>query len=100
MSNLADRDYVGSVIVNDSLLNFGISELPYGGVKESGYGRLQGAEGLLEFARVKSVTETRITMRRELLWFPYREATHRLLKRAFRIAYSPRRRAILHRRGE
>ena len=97
---IARRLDAGSVIVNDSLLNFGISELPYGGVKESGYGRLQGAEGLLEFARVKSVTESRITMRRELLWFPYRERTHRLLKRAFRIVYSPRGRPILNRRGE
>jgi succinate-semialdehyde dehydrogenase/glutarate-semialdehyde dehydrogenase len=91
---IARRLDAGSVMVNDALVNFGLSELPYGGVKESGYGRLQGDEGLLEFARVKAVAETRLAMRRELLWFPYRPATYRLLRRVFSLVFSTRRRRI------
>lgn len=85
---IARRLEVGSAMVNDVLVNFALSELPYGGVKESGYGRLQGDEGLLEFARVKAIAETRIALERELLWFPYRAITYRVLRRLVELVFS------------
>lgn len=86
---LARRLRTGSVIVNDVLTSFGVPELPYGGVGESGYGRLMGDEGLLEFVRTKGVTGSRITLRREPFWFPYTEAKYRLLRRAVRFFLAP-----------
>lgn len=61
----------GSITVDDALVNFSVPALPYGGVKRSGYGRLMGDEGLLAFARTKSLLEPRVRLPRELAWFPY-----------------------------
>lgn len=77
---------VGGVVVNDALLHFGICELPFGGVKGSGRGRLQGPEGLLEFCRLKTITEHRFGPRSPFHWFPYR-SKHRILMWALRLLY-------------
>jgi acyl-CoA reductase-like NAD-dependent aldehyde dehydrogenase len=87
---LARRLHAGMVMVNDVLINFGIPELPYGGVKESGFGRMMGDEGLLEFSNVKAVADTRLAFRRELFWFPYTPKQLGLLKRLARAAYGTR----------
>ena len=87
---IARRLQAGMVMVNDVLVNFAMSELPYGGVKESGFGRMQGDEGLLEMSQVKAVTETRIAFAREPFWFPYREKTYTLLKRAAKLVFGVR----------
>jgi acyl-CoA reductase-like NAD-dependent aldehyde dehydrogenase len=87
---IARRLHAGMVMVNDVLINFGIPELPYGGVKESGFGRMMGDEGLLEFSQVKAVADTRIALRRELFWFPYRPSRLNQLKRLTRAVYGTR----------
>ena len=84
---IAGRLHAGMVMVNDVLVNFGIPELPYGGVKESGFGRMMGDEGLLEFSQVKAVADTRVALRRELFWFPYRPQQLALLKRLTRTVF-------------
>lgn len=67
---LARRLEAGSVMLNDCLVNYGLPELPFGGVKESGFGRSHGEEGLRAFARPRSEAEPRLTLRRDLHWFP------------------------------
>ena len=50
----------GMTSVN-SVLGFAIvPALPFGGVGESGFGRIHGADGLREFARAKSITRQRM----------------------------------------
>ena len=83
---IAARLSAGMVMVNDVLLNFAMPEMPYGGVRESGFGRMMGDEGLLEFSIVKAVAETRVALRRELFWFPYSASRYDLLRRAAKIA--------------
>lgn len=83
---IAGRLRAGAVTVNDALITFGMAELPYGGVGESGFGRLLGDEGLLEFSRTRSLVEPRFLLRRELYWFPYGEEKYRLLARLARLA--------------
>jgi len=46
---VADRIQASSIIINDSIAQFGIPMLPFGGVKESGIGTTHGREGILEF---------------------------------------------------
>jgi succinate-semialdehyde dehydrogenase/glutarate-semialdehyde dehydrogenase len=88
---IARRVHAGMVMVNDVLINFGIPELPYGGVKQSGFGRMMGDEGLLEFSQVKGIAHTRVAFRRELFWFPYTPFQLSLLKFITRKAFGTRR---------
>mgnify|MGYP005849316821 CR=1 FL=1 len=48
---VAHRLQAGSVLVNDSLVQYGVPLLPFGGVKKSGSGRTHGQEGLLAFTQ-------------------------------------------------
>ena len=48
---VADQVQAASVIINDAIAQFGIPMLPFGGVKESGFGRTHGQEGLMQFTR-------------------------------------------------
>jgi len=88
---IAARLATGMVMVNDVLVNFGIPELPYGGVKQSGFGRMMGDEGLLEFSVVKGIAETRVAWRRELFWFPYGAKQYALLRWLAKTAFNVRR---------
>lgn len=49
--NVADKVQASSVILNDSIAQFGIPMLPFGGTKDSGFGRIHGQEGLMQFTR-------------------------------------------------
>lgn len=51
---VADRIEASSIIINDSIAQFAMPMLPFGGVKESGVGTTHGREGLLEFTRPHS----------------------------------------------
>ena len=46
----------GMVSINSVIAFVSIPALPFGGVGESGFGRIHGAEGLREFSRTKSVS--------------------------------------------
>jgi acyl-CoA reductase-like NAD-dependent aldehyde dehydrogenase len=59
----------GMTSVN-SVLGFAtVPALPFGGVGESGFGRIHGADGLREFTRAKSITRQRIRPPFNLLTF-------------------------------
>lgn len=53
---IADRLHSGVVTVNSVLGFAGVPALPFGGVGDSGFGRIHGADGLREFSTVKSMT--------------------------------------------
>ena len=52
---VAARLDVGSVVLNDSVVVAGMSDVPHGGVKASGSGRAHGIAGLRECVRSKAV---------------------------------------------
>ena len=79
---IARRIQAGNVCVNDVLSSYAVTDLPFGGVKESGIGRIHGPQGLREMSVAKSVLVDRPGLGRELWWYP----TPRWLGRAARAA--------------
>ncbi len=43
--------HAGTGLVNDAIAQIAIPMLPFGGIKQSGYGRVHGKEGLLQFTQ-------------------------------------------------
>jgi hypothetical protein len=50
------------VSVNGVLAFAGIPALPFGGVGDSGFGRIHGADGLREFSRAQAIARQRFTL--------------------------------------
>jgi acyl-CoA reductase-like NAD-dependent aldehyde dehydrogenase len=67
---VAMRLEAGNVCINDCIVSYAVCGLPFGGVKDSGIGRVHGAEGLREFSHVKSVLGQKVRTPREIWWFP------------------------------
>jgi hypothetical protein len=63
----------------NSVIGFAlVPALPFGGVGESGFGRIHGADGLREFTRPKAITRQRMRPLFNVLTF---ERTERDMKR-------------------
>jgi succinate-semialdehyde dehydrogenase/glutarate-semialdehyde dehydrogenase len=56
---IARRLRSGMAAVNSTMTFVGMSTLPFGGVGESGFGRIHGDDGLREFTRSKAITVRR-----------------------------------------
>jgi succinate-semialdehyde dehydrogenase/glutarate-semialdehyde dehydrogenase len=68
---LARRIQAGTVMVNDVISCFGISEAPHGGIKSSGLGRSHGRLGLDEMVRVKYVDTDLMPGIKKVWWYGY-----------------------------
>ncbi len=89
-TSIANRLEAGNVCVNDCIVSYAITGLPFGGVKQSGIGRVHGPEGLREFCSTKSVMSTRFRMPRELWWFPVPAGLDSLAIRSMRLRFGSR----------
>jgi aldehyde dehydrogenase (NAD+) len=56
---IADRIRSGMTSINSVIAFAGVPSLPFGGVGESGFGRIHGADGLKEFTYAKAITRQR-----------------------------------------
>lgn len=72
--------HAGTVMVNDVVSCFGISEAPHGGVKASGVGRTHGRFGLDEMVRVKYLDTDRLPGMKKLWWHGYGESFRRQME--------------------
>jgi succinate-semialdehyde dehydrogenase/glutarate-semialdehyde dehydrogenase len=68
---VARRLVAGTVMVNDMISCFGISEAPHGGMKASGIGRTHGRIGLEEMVRVKYLDVDRMPGMKKVWWYGY-----------------------------
>jgi acyl-CoA reductase-like NAD-dependent aldehyde dehydrogenase len=89
---LAERVQAGSVIVNDVLLNYGLPETPFGGVKQSGFGRVHGEDALRDMAETRHVNHERFTKflanAGDPLWFPYTAGSFHWMMRGVKLLFS------------
>lgn len=69
---------VGGVSVNNVMATEANPALPFGGVKQSGFGRYKGEHGLHAFCNVKSVLVDKDSRKIEANWYPYTKEKYRL----------------------
>jgi len=67
--DLARRMRSGMTSVNSVIAFASVPALPFGGVGDSGFGRIHGADGLREFTRPKAITRQRFALPVNLLSF-------------------------------
>jgi acyl-CoA reductase-like NAD-dependent aldehyde dehydrogenase len=77
---LARSVHAGTVMVNDVVSCFGISEAPHGGVKASGLGRTHGRFGVEEMVRLKYLDTDRTPGMKKLWWYGYGESFQRQME--------------------
>lgn len=92
---------VGTVTINEVTYTAGLSETPWGGVKESGFGRKHSEAGLYEFVNVRHIhkPKSRLFVFKSLWWFPYTDyqfQTFRKLFDLYRRHWIDRARAFPH----
>ena len=67
--DLARRMRSGMTSVNSVLTFASVPALPFGGVGDSGFGRIHGEDGLKEFTRAKAITRQRYPLPVNLMSF-------------------------------
>lgn len=78
----------GAVIVNDVISYYGIGDGVVAGVKDSGYGRVHGKEGLLEFVHPKYYEVERLPRMKKLWWYNYDNLTLKFFETATEFLYA------------
>ncbi|HEX6240296.1 MAG TPA: aldehyde dehydrogenase family protein [Polyangiales bacterium] len=84
---LTERLSVGQVSVNDFGLTYMAMDLPFGGVRGSGFGRLNGREGLRACTNVKAVLDDRFPLHAPAKVFPVGDATTDVAREVLRVLY-------------
>jgi succinate-semialdehyde dehydrogenase/glutarate-semialdehyde dehydrogenase len=85
---LAERIHAGSVLVNDVLTNYCTAEAPFGGIKQSGFGRVHGDQALRDLCQPKYVSFDRVSPpSRDPIWFPYTSKSYGWLQRGVRFVF-------------
>jgi len=68
---MARQIKAGTVMVNDMISGFGISEAPHGGLKQSGIGRTHGEMGLEEMVQAKYIDSDLLPNMKKVWWYGY-----------------------------
>lgn len=84
---LARRLRAGMTSVNSVIAYAAIPSLPFGGVGDSGFGRIHGDDGLREFSRAKATTAMRFPLPVDLLSFDRPQAAVRAVKAITRLRH-------------
>ncbi|MEV6303115.1 aldehyde dehydrogenase family protein [Actinoplanes sp. NPDC051861] len=85
---VARRLRTGAVSINGVLGFAGIPALPFGGVGDSGFGRIHGADGLREFSRAQSVTWRRFAAPIDLMRLDRNPSALERARKLFRLRHA------------
>ncbi len=75
---MAEKIDAGTVMVNEVVYTHALAPTPWGGVKESGYGRTHGKLGLLELVTPQHIHVNAFPSFADLWWFRYTELAKKL----------------------
>ncbi len=84
---VARRLRAGMVAINGTLSFAGLPSLPFGGVGESGFGRIHGDDGLREFVRSKGIARRRMRSLLPATTFDRQPKHIRLIERLTRMVH-------------
>jgi len=90
-TRLAQRLKAGMISINAPFSFAGTASLPFGGIGDSGFGRIHGPEGLREFARPKAVARQRFSVPIKLTTFARTEKTDKLVSKLVTGLYGRKR---------
>ena len=86
---IAEQVEAGSVVVNDVLVNYAIAEAPFGGIKDSGFGRVHGEDALRDMAEKRHVNYDRVSPPlADPTRHPYSAKTFHWLQRGLRLLFA------------
>ncbi len=86
---LAERLRVGSCTINDFGFTYMAQDLPFGGVDASGFGRLNGREGLRACTNSKAILEDRFPLHMPAKLYPVEKGVYELARDGIRALYQP-----------
>jgi len=77
---LAEKIDAGTVMVNEVVYTHAVAQTPWGGVKQSGYGRTHGGLGLLELVSAQHIHVNSMPRIADVWWFPYTKLAGKLFR--------------------
>ena len=84
---IAKQLQVGTVTINEVVYTAGLPETPWGGLKDSGFGRTHSQQGLLEFVNVRHIHKPKslLFVFKSLWWFPYTPHQYATFRQLFEV---------------
>ena len=80
IEQITHRIRYGGGCINDTIIHLATSEMPFGGVGESGMGGYHGREGFNAFSHTKSIVDKRTWLDLPMRYQPYKDFNFKLLK--------------------
>lgn len=77
---LAEQIDAGTVMINEVVYTHAVAQTPWGGVKQSGYGRTHGRHGLLELVSAQHIHVNALPVLSDVWWFPYTRQAGKLFR--------------------
>ncbi|MDH3726973.1 MAG: aldehyde dehydrogenase family protein, partial [Myxococcales bacterium] len=84
---IAKRMETGSVIINDASMAYGAPEAPFGGMKDSGVGHVNGLGALRSYTHQQPILVHRWAQKSERVWYPHTPKTIEEIDGLIRIIY-------------
>jgi acyl-CoA reductase-like NAD-dependent aldehyde dehydrogenase len=84
---IARQIEAGSTTINDFGLIYMAQELPFGGIKHSGFGRMNGRDGLRSCCNAKAVVADRFPLHQANKMYPVGPKTYPMIRSAVRAIY-------------
>ncbi len=86
--SIATKIQAGTVFINDCLYSHAVAELPWGGLKKSGFGRSHSTLGWLDLVNIKHVSVDTLSWLPRLWWYPYHSSKLKTVKYGFEYMYN------------
>jgi acyl-CoA reductase-like NAD-dependent aldehyde dehydrogenase len=84
---IAKRLETGSVVINDASMAYGAPEAPFGGLKDSGVGQVNGLGGLRGYTHPQPILIDRWGAKKERVWYPHTSKTIQEIDGMIRFIY-------------